>query len=233
MLEKWKVFLDKGGYGEGILMDLSKAFDTLDHDLLVAKLHAYGFSNNALRLIKSYLSDRWQRVKINNSFSTWSALLVRVPQGSVLGPLLYNLYINYLFFIIDTDVCNFADDTTPYVVDMCSDKLMAKLEMAVEKASNWFHYNGMKLNSSKCHLLISGNKHENMICKIGSSQVIETHLVKLLGVKIEPELSFNTYLITVCKKAAQKLNALSRLCSIIPLDQRRCLMKSFFVSQFS
>ena len=55
-------------------MDLSKAFDTLDHDLLVAKLHAYGFSNNALRLIKSYLSDRWQRVKINNPYTTWSAL---------------------------------------------------------------------------------------------------------------------------------------------------------------
>ena len=60
--------------------------------------------------------------------------------------LLFNLYINDLFFIIDTDVCNFADDTTPYAVDMYLDKLMAKLEMAVEKALNWFHYNGMKLN---------------------------------------------------------------------------------------
>ena len=159
--------------------------------------------------------------------------MVGVPQGSVLGPHLFNLYINDLFFIIDTDVCNFADDTTPYSVDMCLDKLMAKLELTVEKALNWFQYNGMKLNSSKCHLLISGNKHESMICKIGSSQVIETDLVKRLGVKIESELSFNTYLITVCKKASQKLNALSRRCSIIPLDQRGCLVKSFFVSLFS
>ena len=233
MLEKWKVTLDKGGYGGGILMDLSKAFDTLDHDLLTAKLHAYGFSKNALRLIKSYLSDRWQRVKINNSYSTWSALLIGVPQGSVLGPLLFNLYINDLFYLIDTDVCNFADDTTPYAVDMCLAKLMAKLELAAEKALNWFYYNGMKLNSSKCHLLISGNKYECMICKIGTSQVIETHLVKLLGVKIESDLSFNTYLTTVCKRASQKLNALSRLCSIIPLNQRRCLMQAFFASQFS
>ena len=82
MLEKWKISLDNGGYGGGVLMDLTKAFDTIDHDLLIAKLHAYGFSKNALRLMKSYLSDRWQRVKINNSYSSWSALLVGVSQGS-------------------------------------------------------------------------------------------------------------------------------------------------------
>ena len=68
-------------------MDLSKAFDTLDHNLLIAKLYAYGFDKNALRLLKSYLSDRWQRMKINTSYSSWSELLVGVPQGSVLGPL--------------------------------------------------------------------------------------------------------------------------------------------------
>jgi hypothetical protein len=110
---------------------------------------------------------------------------------------------------------------------------MAKLELASEKALNWFRNNAMKLNSSKCRLLISGNKHECMIGKIGNSQVIETHLVKLLGIKIESKLTFNAYLTTVCKKASQKLSALSRLCSIISFDQRRCLMLAFFASQFS
>ena len=75
-------------------MDLSKAFDTLNHDLLIAKLHGYGFSEESLQLIKSYLTNRWQRTKVNASFSDWTELLLGVPQGSVLGLLLFNIYIN-------------------------------------------------------------------------------------------------------------------------------------------
>ena len=83
-----------------------------------------------------------------------------MPQGSILGPLIFNLYINDLFFIIQTDICNFADDTTPYTIDMSLENLMAKLESAAQSALDWFHSNGMKLNSSECHLLVCGNKFE-------------------------------------------------------------------------
>ena len=85
LIEKWKQSLDEKGYAGGILMDLSKAFDTINHQLLIAKLHAYGFDKSSLTLILSYLSNRWQRTKINLSFSSWSELLQGVPQGSVLG----------------------------------------------------------------------------------------------------------------------------------------------------
>ena len=99
-------------------MDLSKAFDCLSHELLIAKLSAYGFSPSALRLIHSYLSERKQRVKINGSFSAWRETMIGVPQGSVLGPLLFNIYINDLFmFVKDAQICNYADDTTIYACD--------------------------------------------------------------------------------------------------------------------
>ena len=78
MLEKWRKSVDNGGFGGGVLMDLSKAFDTLNHDLLIAKLHAYGFDTNSLSLVKSYFTDRWQRTKINASFSSWKSLTVGV-----------------------------------------------------------------------------------------------------------------------------------------------------------
>ena len=82
LIEKWKKELDHKDYAGAILMDLSKAYDTNNHELLIEKLYAYGFSKDALKLINSYMSDRWQRTKINKSFSSWSSLLKGVPQGS-------------------------------------------------------------------------------------------------------------------------------------------------------
>ena len=96
-------------------MDLSKAYECLPHDLLIAKLAAYGFDNKALALITVYLVNRLQRVKIGSNFNSYLEILRGIPQGSILGPILFNLFINDLmFFIKEIKVCNFADDTTIY-----------------------------------------------------------------------------------------------------------------------
>ena len=161
------------------------------------------------------------------------SFVIRCASRLVLGPLFFNLFINDLFYIIKTDICNYADDTTPYAVDMCLEGLMAKLECAANSAMEWFNYNGMKLNSSKCHLLVCGHKFESMILKIDNTMVIETHLVKLLGMRIDSDLTFCKQINFMYKKASQKLNALSRLCYLMSFHKRKMLMNAFFNSQFT
>ena len=99
MLGKWYKALDKCNIAGALLTDLSKAFDCLHHELLIAKLEAYGFDHSSLAYIYSYLSDRKQRTKVNNSYSRWADIKSGIPQGSIIGPLLFNIYILMTYFI--------------------------------------------------------------------------------------------------------------------------------------
>ena len=125
LLEKWKNSVDKGKSFGALLTNLSKAFDYLDHELLNSKLNAYGFTLPALRLIHDYLSNRKQRTKLDDNYSSWSEMLFGVPQGSILGPLLFNIFLADLFFVVkDIDIASYADDSTPFVVEKNIDNVI-------------------------------------------------------------------------------------------------------------
>ena len=109
----------------------------------------------------------------------------------------------------------------------------ASISKRCQFAVDWFAYNDMKLNPDKCRILTSGFKHEVMITNIGNALVIEAQEVRLLGIDIHTKLSFSGHIESICKKAGKKLNALSRQCTILPLNKRKILMSAYFISQFS
>ena len=150
MLEKWKNTLDKGKHVGAVFMDLSKAFDAINHDLLIAKLQVYEFSTNALLFMLSYLKNRSQRVSINSSFSTWKEIVAGVPQGSILGPLLFNIFQNDIFFFKNRAfLSNYTDGNVLYAFGSNLDEVKQNLSQDLLKLSQWFHENCMILNPEK------------------------------------------------------------------------------------
>ena len=135
-------------------MGLSKAYDCVNHDLIVVKLEKYGVSENGLILIQNFVSQRQQRVKVGSSLSEWLEVILGVPQGFILGPILFNAFINdLLLFIKETDICNFADDTTLYACGKELDTISFKLEIETNRAIQWLKDNEMVANPSKFQLM--------------------------------------------------------------------------------
>ena len=237
MIETWKEALDRNGAAGGILTDLSKAFDCLSHELLIAKLYAYGFGHSALNFIFDYMENRKQRVKINGSYSTWRDLKKGVQQGSILGPLLFNIFINDIFLFVDkSKLANFADDNTDYAT---ADNVLQLLHLLKNESTvllEWFKVNEMKSNDDKLHLIVNNtNKNYSSTgCIYIQNEFIESEdSVKLLGVTIDSKLRFKKHVTDLIKKGNQKLHALARISQYLCKDKLKLIMRTFIESRFN
>ena len=237
MIEEWKARLDSDNIVGAILMDLSKAFDCIPHDLLIAKLHAYGLDENALVLIYSYLKRRKQSVRINNTYSCFQTILSGVPQGFVLGPILFNVYINDLFlFIKQATLHNYADDNTLAYFSKTLADLIGVLEEEAGVALTWLKQNQMIANPEKFHALLI-KKDKTNTCgeniSIQGKMIKSEETVKLLGIQLDYKLNFEQHISELCRKAASQLNVLKRLKQFIGFSEREILVQSFVYSNFN
>ena len=149
-MKDWEIDLEQDKHIAAILLDISKVFDCLPTRLLIAKLHAYGVSSKALKLIQSYLTDREQSVKLSGYFSTLGSLNQRAPQGSILGPLCFNIFVNDFFLIISSrSLYNFADDNTVTVSASSIEELNELFRINTTNCIEWLNHNHMTANESK------------------------------------------------------------------------------------
>ena len=237
LLEEWRKKLNDNFVVGAVLADLPKAFDCIPHDVLIAKRAAYGFSEEALMYILSYLSNRKQCVRINDTYSEFENIITGVPQGSILGPLLFSRSMNDLFFfILIASVLNFADDSTLSAYPENVSKLINILQSDSVVITGWFKKNQVIVNPDKFQVIIKHKKkgdltNENVI--IDNKQIKTVPLVELLEIQLDDKLNFSTHISNICKSAANQLNALIRLQKFLSFKEKKISINSYFMANFN
>ena len=237
MIEEWKSALDNGNMVGSIAIDLSRAFDSLPHGLLLAKVYAYGVDIESCKLIGSYLHNRHHRVTIRDKRSDWLQIKRGVPQGSVMGPLLFQIFINDIFlFNSDINIYNYADDNgisfDGRSIDIITDKLHKESVSLIE----WFRKNSLAANPAKFQtMLLKSNSIKDIQLNITVENVSlpSSDTMKVLGIDIDDRLTFDGHISNICIKAGRQLNVIQRLKGSLDQDSRMAIYKSFIMSNFN
>ena len=235
LLRAWQKELDNSGFVGTILMDLSKAYDCLPHDLFIAKLGAYGLDRSSLRLLMDYLNSRKQRKKVGSSYSKWSEIKHKIPQDSILGPLLFNRFINDFFFVREkSGICNFADDNSLYSCGANLKTVLQNLKHDASKPLYWFKINFMKTNPEKFQFIILSKKsYQRQKLSVNIFAIDECNKVELVGLIIDKKLNFSKDIDKLGRNAQYKPHALRRIRKYLSLEKAKMSGNAFIDCQFN
>jgi hypothetical protein len=196
--------LDSGAPIDVIYLDFRKAFDTVPHQRLISKLKAYGIKGKLLGWISDFLSGRSQRVVVNGSLSSWASIFSGIPQGSVLGPILFVIFINDLPDVVNSSIKIFADDTKLFrALSSSEDEVI--LQQDLDSLMAWSQKWQLGFNRSKCEVLHLGRVNHRLDYQMGDSMLNTTSCVKDLGVFIDEDLKFHQHVAMAVNKASRML----------------------------
>ncbi|CAB4026866.1 Hypothetical predicted protein, partial [Paramuricea clavata] len=219
------------------MINKAQAFDSADHGILLKKLKAYGISGNLYNWFTGYLRGRTQRVVVEGVASEWSPVTSGVPQGSILGPMLFLLFINDLPDIIPPTTSKglYADDTKLYTA-ITSRQDCDNLQVALSYVDDWSKESNISFNTSKCKALTISRRKQPIVINyhLGSAELIRVESEVDLGITVTSNLSWNRHITKLVTKANSTLGLLRRTCPMLTnCDARRTLYLSLVKSQLS
>lgn len=212
VIHDWIEGIEKKNKIVSVFLDFRKAFETVDRDNLMIKMKKYGFSEHAIKWFKSFLSDRYQVTKINNTMSLKQKVCIGLPQGSKLANLLFILYINDLHLNLkNTKLSLFADDSAVYIEEKELITAERKLNEDLEHINDWLKFNSLAINVSKCHGMILNRKNESINLVINGNRIQIVDTVKYLGVIVDCNLKFEGHIEKIKTRINQRTALLRRL----------------------
>ena len=223
LTEKLYECLNSNEISISIFVDFRKAFDSINHEILLLKLYRYGIRGPSLKLIEGYLSNRSQRVKIGDCYSSVKLVKSGIPQGSVLGPLLFIIFINDLPNISNFfSTLLFADDTTFHLKDKNLDSLISKSNICLEKFSEWSRINKMKVNIDKTFFMMTTNRTNLELglseVKLDGVPIVREHSAKFLGVVLDSGLKFSDHIKEISSKISKCIGIIYKLRPMLPFE---------------